>query len=198
MIDEDTFVTGSDNGSLSLWVSHKKKPLFTLPYCHGFDPVIESDEASAEVDEEKREVPEPCPRWITALKAVPYSDVILSGSWDGCVRVWKVSADKKKLEPVGVLGSEDISPDETEETAAKGVVRGVINDISIFERGERGKDGVCVVVGVGKEHRFGRWMKESGKNGGMVFEIGKVKKVVVADSEEGTNGHAMDVDGDEE
>jgi len=25
MIDEETFVTGSDNGSIALWVIHKKK-----------------------------------------------------------------------------------------------------------------------------------------------------------------------------
>src|SRR5207248_5560336 len=49
-------------------------------------------------------VPEPQPRWITALATIPYSDVVLSGSWDGCIRVWRVSEDKKRLENGGVVG----------------------------------------------------------------------------------------------
>jgi ribosomal RNA-processing protein 9 len=57
------------------------------------------------------------------------------------------------------------------------VVRGVINDISVFERGDRGKEGVCVVVALGKEHRLGRWEKVAGKNGAMVFEVARHGKL---------------------
>ncbi len=176
MIDEEMFVTGGDNGSLSLWVTHKKKPLFTIDKCHGVEEPIASDEASAEVDPAKRIVPVPQPRWITALTTIPYSDLILSGSWDGCVRVWKVSEDRKKIEVVGDIGGE------------RGV-RGVVNDISVFERGDRGKDGVCVIAAVGKEHRFGRWIKYvSGQNGGVIFEIPKRARSEVV------HGKGVDVD----
>jgi ribosomal RNA-processing protein 9 len=182
MIDEEMFVTGSDNGSLSLWVIHKKKPLFTLPLSHGVDPALTPEEYSAETNPNPEIVPQPSPRWITALETIPYSDVILTGSWDGCVRAWRVSADKKKIEAVGVVGTSGIVPhmngyvngdgkDEEE-----GVARGVVNDIAVFERGDRGKDGVCVVVALGKEHRLGRWKEIKGKNGGVVFEIPKVQK----------------------
>ena len=194
MIDDEMFVTGSDNGSISLWAIHKKKPVFTLQLCHGEDPPMNSDEASAEADPAKRVVPQPQPRWITALATIPYSDVVLSGSWDGSVRAWRVSDDKKKLERVGVVGpgsygvalingsSNGDAAKEGEATA--GAVRGVINDISIFERGERGKDGVCVFLGVGKEHRLGRWKKAEGKNGGVVFEIPRVGGKLGGASEE--------------
>jgi ribosomal RNA-processing protein 9 len=53
----------------------------------------------------------------------------------------------------------------------------VVNDISVFERGDRGKDGACVVVALGKEHRLGRWKEVKGKNGGVVFEIPRVQKM---------------------
>jgi ribosomal RNA-processing protein 9 len=184
MIDEEMFVTGSDNGSLSLWVAHKKKPLFTLPLCHGVDPALRPDEYSAEANPDPEVVPSPSPRWITALATIPYSDVILSGSWDGCVRAWRVSGDKKRIEAMGTVGESGLVPgtngisngekgDVQEEV---GIVKGVVNDISVFERGDRGKDGVCVVVAVGKEHRLGRWKEVPGKNGGVVFEIPKVQK----------------------
>ena len=197
MIDEETFVTGGDNGCLSLWVIHKKKPVFTLPLAHGMEPPLPPDEASAETDPERRVVPMPQPRWITALTAIPYSDVILSGSWDGQVRAWRVSDDKKKIETMGVLGSSTSEPPSTNgvllnhsihtSDEAHFTVRGVVNDISVFERGERGKDGACVVVALGKEHRMGRWKKVQGKNGAVVFEVPKIEKFRANGSEASEN-----------
>ena len=29
---------------------------------------------------------------------------MISGSWDGYVRAWKISADKRRVEPLGALG----------------------------------------------------------------------------------------------
>lgn len=183
MIDEEMFVTGSDNGGISLWSLHKKKPVFTVPVAHGLDPALKPEEASAEEVPDRKVPGEPQPRWITALATVPYSDLILSGSWDGWVRVWRVSEDKKRLEEAGVLGkvSEDegrnghIEIAKANEVQAgddeRVFVRGVVNDIEVFERGDRGKDGLCVILATGKEHRFGRWKTVKGKNGAVIFEV---------------------------
>ncbi|KAA6415722.1 MAG: WD40 repeat protein [Lasallia pustulata] len=183
LIDEETFVTGSDNGALSLWNIHKKKPVFTVPLAHGLDPALTPEEAFSD-KQPTQDVPgKPQPRWITALATVPYSDLILSGSWDGWVRVWKVVADKRRVEAVGRVGrvgggraDGHVSNAELDgaeqEPADEGMsVRGVVNDISVFERGERGEDGLCVVVAVGTEHRLGRWKKVKGRNGAVVFEV---------------------------
>lgn len=188
MIDEEMFVTGSDNGSISLWVIHKKKPIFTMPLCHGIEPPLLYDEVSAEINPSPKTIPEPQPRWITALATIPYSDVVFSGSWDGVLRVWKVSEDKKKLEAVGIIDSgipDDANttksvdcmnePDLHDSKSKTGNIKGLINDISVFERGDRGRDGVCVIAAVGKENRLGRWQKVGAKNGAIVFEIPYVK-----------------------
>jgi ribosomal RNA-processing protein 9 len=157
------------------------------------DPALQPDEASAEVNPEPEIVPAPQPRWITALATIPYSDVVLSGSWDGQLRAWRLSDDKKKLEPLGGVGSGSLSQlnghqllnGDMDDTP---VVKGVINDISVFERGDRGKDGACIVVAVGKELRMGRWkrLKEGAKNGAVIFEIPRIPKTngVVAEEEE--------------
>ncbi|KAL8709117.1 MAG: hypothetical protein Q9220_006138 [cf. Caloplaca sp. 1 TL-2023] len=183
MVDEETFVTGSDNGGISLWLLHKKKPVFTVPVAHGLDPPLTLEEASAEEVPDPKVVGEPQPRWITALATIPYSDLILSGSWDGWVRVWKISEDKKRIEKVGAIGKKSMVEGRQREveTMGKGTnrskmeeevsTRGIINEIKIFERGERGKDGLCVVVATGKEHRLGRWKAIKGKNGAIVFEV---------------------------
>ncbi|KAK7510732.1 WD40-repeat-containing domain protein [Phyllosticta citriasiana] len=177
MVDEDTFVTGSDNGSISLWSVHKKKPVFTLPLAHGLDPPMKPEEVHADAETNEAWIPPQIPRWITALATIPYTDVILSGSWDGWVRAWKVSDDGKRLEAIGTIGATGSSRATTEESdgcqQAEENVRGVINDLSIFERGDRGRDGVCVVAAVGKEMKFGRWKQHPGKNAAVVFEVSK-------------------------
>ncbi|KAK7966113.1 rRNA processing protein RRP9 [Apiospora aurea] len=188
MLDDELFVTGSQNGSISLWSISKKKPLFILPHAHGFEPPLKPEEASAEKIPDLKQVSPEQPRWITALRTLPYSDVILSGSWDGCVRLWRLSEDKRQIEPVGVLGQPFGVESEEGEVRVNGnhsdenepwFVKGVVNDISLFERGHRGADGLCVVAAVGKEHRLGRWKTvKGGKNGAVVFEIPRREKEV--------------------
>lgn len=186
MLDDELFVTGSQNGSISLWSISKKKPLFILPHAHGFEPPLKPEEASAEKIPDLKQVSPEQPRWITALRTLPYSDIILSGSWDGCVRLWRLSDDKRHIEPVGVLGQPAVAESEEGEVNVNGTnsdenepwfVKGVVNDISLFERGHRGEDGLCVVAAVGKEHRLGRWKTvQGGKNGAVVFEVPRREK----------------------
>ena len=152
------------------------------------------------------------------------------------MRVWRLSADKRRLEAAGVLGqaatshspatstsstsdpnnknNEDHDDDKKKKSKSKSKInghtrardrdreqshtadkqiRGIINDIAVFERGERGADGLSVVCGVGKEHRLGRWHGHGGaggiagaRNGGVVFEIPRLSTAPKAD----TNGVA--------
>lgn len=190
MIDEEMFVTGSDNGAINLWNINRKKPVFTINLAHGLDPTLTPEEAYAD-EVLRKDVPgRPVPRWITALTTVPLSDLVLSGSWDGHIRAWKVSEDRRRLERVGIVGhlevekSSSTSPatvrdgdagqdGEEEVLGARPVVRGVVNDISVFERGEKGKDGLCIVAGMAKEHRLAKWKPTTGRNGAVVFEVSR-------------------------
>lgn len=203
VIDEQTFVTGSDNGSISLWSLQKKKPVFILPLAHGIDPPLSPEELSANQDKTVIKPNPPLPRWITALATVPYSDLVLSGSWDGCIRAWRISEDKRKVEAVGIVGEvivgEEEEPDENQDRAkdpkshqenqSNKLIRGVINDIAVFEKGDRGKDGICIVAAFGKEHRLGRWKKVQGKNGAVVFHVPRKASVKISSL---VNGNLMD------
>lgn len=127
------------------------------------------------------------------------------------MRVWRVSPDKKRIEPVGILGKSGLGGgadgqttittieeenvqeedrEEAEEESTDQVVRGVINDIGVFERGERGKDGLCIVVATGTEHRLGRWKTVKGKNGAAVFEVPRRRL------ENGVGNHNVKGEGD--
>ncbi|KAL4927143.1 ribosomal RNA-processing protein RRP9 [Aspergillus undulatus] len=156
------FVTGSDNGSISLWSIHKKKPLYTIPHAHGVDPLPPLEEHSPEADREtalrNARFLRTTPRWITALATVPGTDVVLSGSWDGYIRAWKISDDKRAIQPLGPVGGGPLSPDapdtpskQLEQSLASAnpshrhsltnvqgegepLVKGVVNGIAVFER----------------------------------------------------------------
>lgn len=179
-----------------------------MPQAHGLDPALKLEEVSAEVHPDPKVVPAPQPRWITALRTLPYSDVILSGSWDGTVKLWKLSEDKRSIVPVGTLcepgsrespDSKEVSEDsddqrktnDTHTGSEPWVVNGIINDISVFERGDRGKDGLCVVAALGKDHRLGKWKQvKGGRNGAVVFELPRREK----EKEALTNGHTAETE----
>lgn len=174
MLDEETFITGSDNGSLSLWSIQKKKPVFTYPLAHGIEPAKRLEDISAEISPDPKSIPEAQPRWITALAGVPFSNVFFSGSWDGCVRAWKVTQDRREIEALGVLEAPELiefamtkGQEEEEHTRAPGVVNG----LDVFETGPRGKETLNVVAATGKQHRSGRWAQKLGRNAAVLYRI---------------------------
>ena len=197
-VDSHLFVTGSDNGSLSLYGLHKKKALHILPFAHGLDPPLPVEESFAEADlSGKQTAAQATPRWITALACIPFSDMFVSGSWDGYVRAWKISDDQKRIESAGVLGQvKEIANGTFQAAGLRGIgaedptrIKGIINDLAVFERGQRGSQGACVVAAVGTHPRNGRWLEIKGKNGAFVFEIPKsLVPKARADSSETANG----------
>ncbi|RII10448.1 hypothetical protein CUC08_Gglean006438 [Alternaria sp. MG1] len=176
LLDAGLFVTASDNGALSLWSVNRKKPLFTYPLTHGRDPPLSPEQMSANDDAATSVKPGPrLPRYVTALATVPFADLILTASWDGWIRAWKITADKKSIEPVGKVGRVPTVEDESmvNGDAKDGaiLIRGIVNGLAVQERGDRGKDGLCIVAAVGKEPRLARWMSGKVKNGIYVFEV---------------------------
>ncbi|PVI00247.1 WD40 repeat-like protein [Periconia macrospinosa] len=177
ILDAGLFVTGSDNGALSLWSINRKKPVYVLPLAHGRDPSLPPEEMSANHDAEVSGQKGPrLARYITAIATVPFADLILTASWDGWIRAWRVSADKRSIEPVGKVGKVPVEAGvDDDETSI--IIRGIVNGLSVQERGDRGRDGLCVVAAVGKEPRLGRWMSGKVPNGIYVFEVPRIATV---------------------
>lgn len=196
------FVTGADSGTICLWDMRRKKPQFVVQTAHGVDEPEPMEAVTSEMDPDiiatlkKDDTRRPIPRPITALASIPGTDVVISGSWDGWIRAWKIADDKRSLIPQGVVGRHDEVVTSNGDTnlngnmsaaSAKGSVRGIINSLAVFERrklitNEFGATkegdclGLCIVVGTGKEMRMGRWQKMAhGKNGAVVFEVPLMK-----------------------
>ena len=150
MIDSHYFVTGSDNGSICLWSLSKKKPVFIERQAHGIDERPETDlPHTGEAAADRVPLPTQTPRYITAIHAIPYSDIFLTGSWSGEIKVWKLGPEMRSFKQIATLPN----------------VKGVVDSIDISEHGTRGKEVFAVVAAVSKQLRIGRFLDVGGRNG---------------------------------
>ena len=82
MFNEERWITGSQDGSVSTWNIGKKKPTFTQAQAHG-----------------------PSSPWITSVHALNYSDFAASGSHTGRINLWRLDSQKlARLGSVPVVG----------------------------------------------------------------------------------------------
>ncbi|KAJ3491999.1 hypothetical protein NLI96_g303 [Meripilus lineatus] len=179
MIDESTFVSGGDSGSISLWSTQKKKPIFTQALAHGMD---ESHVETEDVEIVRK------PRWITSIASLRYSDIFASGSWDGEIRLWKVDSKLRSFTLVGSISA----PGVVNTLQLFSLPRDVVQNLSWASSASglessmpqvNGKSGVpgsgstagqksiVLVAGVGQETKFGRWVTRKGEgvlNGALI------------------------------
>ncbi|KAJ2586894.1 pre-rRNA processing protein [Coemansia sp. D1744] len=146
MIDEETFVSGGDSGALCLWSVQKKKPVFIHHLSHG---VVSTGSNDAP--------PRAC--WISAVAAVPFTDLFFSASSDGCIRMWQMRAGKTPgFDLVNVIA-----------------VNGFVNALSVRELVPEdpmsNTRDIVVAAAVGQEPRLGRWEKVSARNVVKVFTL---------------------------
>ncbi|KAI9333691.1 WD40-repeat-containing domain protein [Obelidium mucronatum] len=191
MLDEEHFVSGTDNGAISLWNIAKKKPLFTRAQVHGAftKPTVENDKDAIN--------PAQC-NWITALAVVRYSDLFASGSCDGFIRLWKLGPEKKtfwqvlEIPMAGFINSlrffeaPPLKAAEEEEAATlenveeKKSEEKVLFGAAAKREAARKKAALVkpdnilyLAVGTGQEHRLGRWWRvKDAKNQLKVITLG--------------------------
>lgn len=149
MIDDSHFVTGSDNGNICLWSLAKKKPVYIERATHGIIPLPELSQISAETSDELKEKQREekriaRPYWVTAIHSIPYSNVFISGSWNGSLKVWKIAENFRGFQLLGELVN----------------CKGVVTKIQAVENGKHGKETFRVLASVGKEHKLGRWISK--------------------------------------
>lgn len=121
LINESSFLSGGDDNSICLWSVMKKKPLATYKNAH-------NGEMNANSSNEEN--------WISAVASLQHSDLIASGSKDGCIRLWKCGPNFKSLTPLFSIR-----------------VVGFVNSLQFS------KDGSFLVAAVGQEHKYGRWWR---------------------------------------
>jgi len=127
MLDDNRYMSGGQDGTLCLWKDTTKKPVAQNLSSHGLEGGV--------------------PRWICSLEALKMSDLVVSGSYDGYVRLWEADVDRRSIEetmsvPVG----------------------GVVNALAVSSK--------LIVAGTGRDHRYGRWfIDKSCKNELVVMQL---------------------------
>ncbi|KAI1302160.1 pre-rRNA processing protein [Mortierella claussenii] len=154
MIDEENFLTGGDSGTISLWNINKKKAVFSMPLAHGYH----TQDLDYSNGESQPGGGVETPYWITSLASLRYSDMFVSGSWDGTIRVWQIGKNIKNFSLLSTIP-----------------MVGVINDLQIYQPTLSKK--TLLVAAVGQEHKLGRWLRiKEGRNGLRIIELSAKSK----------------------
>ncbi|KAJ1883191.1 pre-rRNA processing protein [Coemansia sp. RSA 1722] len=161
MVDEETYITGGDSGILSLWSIHKKKPVFNYHVAHGVHPLSASQKEDVDEEDDFSNAKNLVrPHWITALAAVPLTDLFFSASSDGFIRMWRMRSGKSHgFDLVNSIP-----------------VQGFVNGLSVRELAPNGdilatKKDVVLAAAIGQEHRLGRWEKVKARNVIKIFHL---------------------------
>ncbi|KAA1474455.1 WD40 repeat-like protein [Dentipellis sp. KUC8613] len=166
MIDEATFLTGGDSGSICLWQTQKKKPIFTQAVAHGYNELQSETEGLIQT-----------PRWITALGSLRYSDLFASGSWEGSIRLWKLDPKLKSFTLVSIVAAPGVVNSLQFISPPKGSLDSVAwtqPPAGLANGTATKKSTALLVAGMGQETRLGRWIKvkEGGaRNGAVVVAL---------------------------
>ncbi|TPP39944.1 WD domain, G-beta repeat family protein [Leishmania donovani] len=186
-------VAGARDGAVVVFDVNRRKPLVVVPAAHGYGFIGDGtglEKAAAQLAEEddgdrvarehatapsfgtvdaQRRNPNP----ITAVAAVPYADVVATGSYDGVVRVWHVvgvgagaTAPGKRTDD-GRNG--DAAPSSRKGTEPQLVlvaelpVRAIVNSLRFCSNGD------VLLIAAAKEPRRGRWVVQSSARNGVLL-----------------------------
>jgi len=101
MLNEELFLTGSNDGTLAIWCINKKKPLSTIKNAHQKSPSSNGLD-NAHVNLNGLNILNgnstyKSTGWISSMCAYHNSDLIASGSDDGFIRIWQYVANTNTL-----------------------------------------------------------------------------------------------------
>lgn len=120
LINEEHILSGSQDGTIAVWNVQRKKPLVCVNHHNVHSPSTVVGEL-----------------WVTAVAALPFTDLIASGSSDGYVRLWKCGEKFKQLDCLFSIP-----------------LKGTVNSLCFSHCGK------FLMAAVGKEHRLGRWWSD--------------------------------------
>lgn len=167
-ITNSEFLSGSDDGSVALWNTMKKKPLTLIKKAHGvsYQQKLEDLNANSHMNEkQKPEANGQChgngdiehsvacdsssfgvESWVSAMAVCRGSDLAASGAGDGLVHLWALEEDNRNLQALHSLP-----------------VKGFVNSLAFA------KSGRFLLAGVGQEPRLGRWGRNKEARNGVVL-----------------------------
>lgn len=124
MINDEYYVTGGDDGSLSLWFNGRKKPVYVVQKAHGAG------------------------KWISSVTVMPRTDLVASGSSDGYIRLWKADLKDRSLTPVASIPLEGYVNALTFDNKGRFLLAGIGQEhrLGRWERLKGVKNGLAIIA----------------------------------------------------
>lgn len=124
MVNDEYYVTGGDDGSLSLWFNGRKKPVFVVHNAHGAG------------------------KWISSVTVMPRTDLVASGSSDGYIRLWKADLRERSLVAVATIPVEGFVNALSFENKGRFLLAGVGQEhrLGRWERIKTAKNGLVLIA----------------------------------------------------
>ncbi|KDP35298.1 hypothetical protein JCGZ_09457 [Jatropha curcas] len=142
-IDNDEFLSGSDDGNIEVWGMQKKKPVYIVRNAHALftdNTNLEQKENGSIFNGDKA-----C-SWVSSVTVCRGSDLAASGAGNGSVHLWAIESAPACIRPLY-----DVP------------LVGFVNSLAFSKSGE------FLVAGVGQEPRLGRWGQISAARNGVAI-----------------------------
>ncbi|XP_047945189.1 U3 snoRNP-associated protein-like EMB2271 [Salvia hispanica] len=142
-INNDDFLSGSDDGNVELWNVLRKKPVHIVKNAHVSFGEPKSDQINSEglSNGHKENDAQDLLRhgstalsWVNSVAVCRSSDLAASGAGNGLVRLWAIENESKGIRPLFELPLD-----------------GFVNSLAFA------KSGKFLIAGVAQEPRLGRW-----------------------------------------
>ncbi|XP_068668327.1 U3 snoRNP-associated protein-like EMB2271 [Aristolochia californica] len=154
-INNEEFLSGSDDGSIELWNFMRKKPVYIVKNAHSIpssDNHVDSKENGIVCNGDKREngnclSSSKAQSWVGAVAVCRGSDLAASGAANGLVRLWSIQSSTKNIQQLYALP-----------------LVGFVNSLAFA------KSGHFLIAGVGQEPRLGRWGRVSEARNGVFIQ----------------------------
>jgi len=168
----DHWITGSQDGTVAIWNTQRKRAAQLWANVHGFKEIVAPKgftESDAERAMKQRETAQAAcgmslsnageigdmTNWVNAVHVGKGTDFAASGAADGAIRLWKTSHEGEPLVPLECLPA-----------------RGFVNSLQVASSGR------FIIAGLGQEPRLGRWGRDSGAHNGLaLYSLDLVEKI---------------------
>lgn len=118
-------MSGCEDGSINVWKNNQKRPIATVNAAHGMS---QSNMV---------------PNWINCVAALKMTNIFISGSCDGFIRIWNFDPSFKNINSIGCIP-----------------LSGHINALAFSSS--------LIAAATGREHKFGRWNTIKGNHNRIV------------------------------
>ncbi|XP_042518802.1 U3 snoRNP-associated protein-like EMB2271 [Macadamia integrifolia] len=163
-INNEEFLSGSDDGSVELWSMLRKKPVYIVKNAHAVlapseklgamnNGIISKGDRVENGSLKPENYCSAAHSWVSSVSVCSNSDLAASGAGNGAVRLWAIESESARIRLLHELP-----------------LVGFVNSLAFA------KSGRFLLAGVGQEQRLGRWGRIPAARNGVAVQSLKLSE----------------------